>query len=512
VNASATRYLLPGLVATICPPSAQSIPPRSVRLVPASQILAAAVVLLGGCSAPTPRRYVAPTSETIVSTTEERGDPPAHLIFVENRSSVPVKVFRVTLSSCQNVKLRCSTRPVSIWIQPGHRQLVIRVEPGTLQRGFSYRFGFSWNTDSPSARGAPAPSGDERRIDVLQLVDSIMHRAREGPRELTRDDFAALAGRATTLRVHPESLVLAPGERASIDRVQLFLADSRGVVLGRTRWVRWRVVDSNAVQFLPPEDIVARAPGRATVRVRLADEAEAILKRSIPEIEYPVVVAYAVDPHAPVFTGLARDADTRAPLACARVALEDSAQNVVATDRTGKSGTFVLHTPRPGTYRVRVETFGWAPAYGPPQAAGADEMKQHEYLVRFVEQLLTPRRGMAFDAFQPAYPAAVSTAPVGEERAAATTPVVPGVTLGGSESTPILGIIGSAPAGTTWIQFVVDSTGRVDPASLILPPTTSTPAAASVRSVLPRVRFSPAREAGKPTCELVRMQVNFSPR
>jgi hypothetical protein len=30
--------------------------------------------------------------------------------------------------------------------------------------------------------------------------------------------------------------------------------------------------------------------------------------------------------------------------------------------------------------------------------------------------------------------------------------------------------------------------------------------------VLPRVRFSPAREKGTPVCEMLRMQVNFSPR
>jgi len=51
-----------------------------------------------------------------------------------------------------------------------------------------------------------------------------------------------------------------------------------------------------------------------------------------------VRVAYPGDPHAPTFSGVAVDADRRTPLACADVALEDSAENVVARGRTGGSG------------------------------------------------------------------------------------------------------------------------------------------------------------------------------
>jgi hypothetical protein len=63
-----------------------------------------------------------------------------------------------------------------------------------------------------------------------------------------------------------------------------------------------------------------------------------------------------------------------------------------------------------------------------------------------------------------------------------------------------------------WMQFVVDSTGQVDSKSIILPLGTDQRALTSVTQVLPRVRFSPARDEGKPVCELLRMQVNFSNR
>jgi len=265
------------------------------------------------------------------------------------------------------------------------------------------------------------------------------------------------------------------------------------------------------VQFVPPDNLIARRPGRVMLRFSLADEAQKLLANPVGDIEYAVVAAYPPDPHAPVFEGLAVDADTKKPLACARVALEDSAQNVVVRDRTGPTGTFVLVAPRPGTYRVRVETFGWAPAYGPSELANADEAKQHEYAVRFTEQLLVSRFNRDADDIEHARPTAVATQPLGTgAKRGASTPIVQAVTLSGSESMPILGIVGRTPPGTLWMQFVVDSTGRVDLASVLLPPDADARAAASVASVLPRVRFSPARDAGKPACELLRMQVNFS--
>lgn len=236
-------------------------------------------------------------------------------------------------------------------------------------------------------------------------------------------------------------------------------------MLGRTRWLRWQVPYGAAMQFVPPDQLVARAPSRAVLRFRLADEAQGLVQRPVDELEVPVRVAYPVDPHAPTFAGVALDADRRTPL------------------------------------------------------AGADETKAHEYPVRFTEQLLAARAPADPDAFRHASPAAVAVVPLGTSpRAsgakgpAAAAPVVRGVTLGGSESVPVLGILGRVPAGNTWAQFVVDSAGRVEPASISLPPGTDAAATTAVQSMLPRVRFSPPRAAGRATCEMLRMQVTFSAR
>jgi len=355
------------------------------------------------------QKYVAPSRDNIVSTTEERTDnPPVHLIFVENHSTASVTVFNVSLSGCTNVKDPCWPKQVNIRVAPGQRQIVMRVSPRNPEQGFGYHFGFSWHADASAMQALEG------------LAEGVGSKVPEVP--------------AATQQPNAES---------------------------------------------------ARAPA----------------------------VAAAPDPHAPVFAGIALDAESQLPLACTRVALEDSLQNVVARSRTTRDGVFYLNPPSPGTYRVRVETFGWSPVYGPFTPAASDETKEQKYLVKFVEQMLISRHDLGLDAFEHARPAAVSTALYGPpQRGAASTPVVQGVTLGGSESMPILGIVGRAPAGTSWVQFVVDSLGRVDTTSVQLPAGTDKLSLASVKSVLPRVRFTPARESGAATCEMLRMQVNFSPR
>lgn len=486
--------------------------------------VALATSLLLACAPATQRAFVAPSYQSIVRTTEEReGPPPTHVIYVENHSTVPVKIFAYTLTDCENVNVECGVHRANIHLDADQRVMVVRIEPKVRTLGFRYSFGFSWQDDSSrtTALNALAAAGDSSarvRLAAMQHSDSLQ-RAQTGTHynELSRTDFPLIASRVASMRADPESLLIVPGERTSIERIRLLLVEKDGVVLGQTRWVGWRI-ESGAVQFEPPTTLIARRPGRTKIRFHLADEPEKMIGSPVNEVEYSVVAAYPVDAHAPMFDGRALDGESRKPLACASVALEDSAQNVVARERTGAEGTFVLNAPRPGTYRVRVETPGWAPVYGPTELAKADEEKQHEYLVKFSEQMLTARylrETMSGDG-EHARPISVRIDPTGgDARGAknhAAAPIAQGVTLGGSEAMPILGIVGRAPSGTSWMQFVVDSTGRVDTGSISLPADTSSKRLASVTSVLPRVRFSPAREAGKPVCELLRMQVNFSAR
>jgi hypothetical protein len=468
------------------------------------------LLVAAACATATQRTYVAPTQETIVSTTEQHeADPPSHSIYIENHSTVPVTVFSLNLTQCENIKNECGAHPSRLKVQPGGRTLAVRIEPRDPMRRWDYAFGFSWHVDSAGAAltalAQAGDSGSRVRLAAIQREDSI-RRAEGGAyiNELSRTDFAALRGRVAALRAVPESLVMVPGTRVDIDQIKIVLVDSLGNVLGRTRWRRWSAPGMGAVQFSPPSELVARHPGRATIRFALADEAQNLLGTSLGELSYTIVAAYPPDPHAPVFEGRAVDADTKTPLACLRAALEDSAQNVVARDRTGSGGTFVLPAPRAGTYRVRLETFGWAPLYGPTQLAGPDATKQQQYSVRFDEQMLTTRLLRIEDDFEHAQPMSIART--------AGSKLVQRVSFGGSEMMPVLTIVGSAPAGSLWAEFAVDSTGRVDSTSVLLPTSTNARQAVAVRSMLPKIHFTPARDTGKPVCELVRLQVNFSPR
>jgi hypothetical protein len=476
-----------------------------------------------GCASASQRAFVAPSYDNIISTTEEHeANPPTHLIYIENHSTVPVRIFAIRLTDCDNVNVQCGVKQMNLRVDPGSKELAVRISPKSNSQGFHYRFGFSWRGDSSEANqvlSALSEAGDSSarvRLAAMQHADSL--RRNETGRsynELTPSDFSMVAPRVASVRAEPESLVIVPGQRTSIERIRLLLLDKQGTVLGQSRWFGWRV-PNGAVQFEPPTTLIARRPGRSVMRLNLAEDAQKLLGSRMDEIEYPIIAAYPSDPHAPMFEGRAVDADTKKPLACAQVALEDSAQNEVTRARTTEFGTFVLNAPRPGTYRVRVETPGWAPVYGPSELAAPDADMQHEYVVHFAEQMLSFHNPRGTGDIEHARPTALSTLPpdaaASRSRKKADAPIVSGVTLGGSEAMPILGIVGRAPSGTAWMQFVVDSTGHVQPASITLPGDSVATRLTSVTSMLPRVRFSPARENGQPVCELVRMQVNFSAR
>lgn len=498
-----------------------------MRRILALAVLPLALVFIA-CPPPAQHSYIAPSYDTIVSTTEEhQAEPPLHLIYVENHSTVPVIVFSLRLTDCENVNVQCGVHPARVKLDAGQREIVQRIGPKIPTQRWHYAFGFSWHADSSygtKVLSALAEAGDTSarvRLEARAHADSL-RRAETGPHynDLTQSDFAVLAPRIASMRAYPDSLVLAPGERTSIENIRLLLLDGQGTVLGQTRWVRWMVMNG-AVQFEPPRMLVARRPGRSVIRFSLVEDAQKLIPTQINKVEYPIIAAYAPDAHAPIFEGRVRDGDTKGPLACVEVALEDSAQNVVAREHTSAEGTFVLNAPRPGMYRVRIATQGWAPVYGPTEAVKPDEDKQNEYVVKFTEQ--APRYSVYVrngDDIEHARPTAVATGPIETPRrsnakkrgAPVETNLITSVTLGGSEVMPILGIVGRAPAGTTWAQFVVDSTGRVDASSITLPGDTLSRHLTSVTTALPRVRFAPARDGDHTVCELLRMQVNFSAR
>lgn len=63
--------------------------------------------------------------------------------------------------------------------------------------------------------------------------------------------------------------------------------------------------------------------------------------------------------------------------------------------------------------------------------------------------------------------------------------------------------------GGTLVRFVVDSTGHVDPESIVVVESTHDAFAQAVRDVLPRMKYKPARMGRRPVAQLVEQRFGF---
>ena len=117
---------------------------------PACALGAVAVL---GCAPARQRVYVAPSLDTVITSLEQgRTDPPSQIIWVENRSTVPVTVYSVALRDCQNVRQVCEPRPVDVTLAGGQKRVVMRIEPRSANQGFSFRYSFAWRPAEASAQ------------------------------------------------------------------------------------------------------------------------------------------------------------------------------------------------------------------------------------------------------------------------------------------------------------------------------------------------------------------------
>jgi hypothetical protein len=97
--------------------------------------------------------FVAPNERTVIASTEQsNSDDPAHTLYISNNSTVPIVVFGISLTACENVKQSCGPRRTNIRIGAGRRVNVGRVQARDSERAFSYRWGMSYHADSSDAK------------------------------------------------------------------------------------------------------------------------------------------------------------------------------------------------------------------------------------------------------------------------------------------------------------------------------------------------------------------------
>lgn len=253
------------------PPPPPHTARHMTRLAPLVALAAAA-----GCAAKSgPARYIAPTDQTIVTSTEERSSgAPGQIVYVENRSTVPVTVFSVTLRGCENVKQRCdSPQKLDLKLRPGTRSILARVDPASPERSFGYAFSFGWHADS-STTAAIASLADAGSVEAQSQL-AAMERQRAsatagGAQEpdLGADEIEMLGDRVAAVRAEPDSVVIPVGGVAFIDQIRLVVLDANGQRLGRARQIQWRMQPGPA-RFAPPDSIVGVRAGRARAEFML---------------------------------------------------------------------------------------------------------------------------------------------------------------------------------------------------------------------------------------------------
>ena len=257
----------------------------------------AAALAVGCASAPRQRAYVAPTQETVFTTTEEMTSAPGQIIYVENRSSVPVTVYSVTLRECDNIKIGCNgPRVLHLQLTPDSRAVLARVEPANAQKSFNFRYTFGWRADSSTtaALGALATVGDSNARQQLDAIarEDARRRAAVGAidMDLTASEIAALSDRAGKLHALPDSLVIAVGRRVSLDTVHVLLIGMQGETLGRIRALQWRVPGSTAITVIKPDTVVGVAPGRTALQLKLPDDVLPAKSTLHIPLEVPIIV------------------------------------------------------------------------------------------------------------------------------------------------------------------------------------------------------------------------------
>lgn len=115
--------------------------------------LSCAALLCCAAAASAQQRFVAPTSNSIIASSEQSfGPDQMHVFWVRNESTVPIVVFGINLSNCENVRQFCGGQKLHVVIPAGERRDVGRVQPKNPERSFNYRWSFSFHADSADAQ------------------------------------------------------------------------------------------------------------------------------------------------------------------------------------------------------------------------------------------------------------------------------------------------------------------------------------------------------------------------
>lgn len=227
------------------------------------------------------KKFIAPSFETIVTYEEQSaGSVPATLIYVHNRSTVPIIVHSVALRDCENIKQTCAPRRLNLRVRPNARGQILRIEARDRNQGIRYRYDFGFRTDSSDvlALKAMAEAGYSPAQERLEAVEAASTARRSEEPAFVRDlwltaeDLATLGDRVVALRAEPDSVVLKVDQIFLVRQVRVLAVDSSGATLGRVGALGWRVMPG--VIEVRADTIAGLQAGRTTIEFRLAPPAK----------------------------------------------------------------------------------------------------------------------------------------------------------------------------------------------------------------------------------------------
>ena len=185
-----------------------------------------------------------------------------------------------------------------------------------------------------------------------------------------------------------------------------------------------------------------------------------------------------------VVAGQVIDDQKRTPLAQLTVELLGARDTVVHAAVSASDGTFTLIAPSGGVYRVRFVADG-----APTHVSDTLTVTEGEYVAREFPLDLSKR---------PFSENAVDKPVVTERRSA--VPRYPA------------SLQGTGVGGCTLVQFIIDTTGRVDRGTLRLLSYSHREFVEAVWEAVPGMRFTPAEVGGEKVIQLVEREFTFTPR
>ncbi len=117
--------------------------------------------------------FVAPSRYTVEGSSEQgQGPTPSHVLYVTNRSTVPIVVFGVAITACENVRKMCLGQRTNIPVYPGAKREVGRVEAANDKRAFTYRWTFSYRADSSNAAAMAVLRENGLDVNLVPIRDN----------------------------------------------------------------------------------------------------------------------------------------------------------------------------------------------------------------------------------------------------------------------------------------------------------------------------------------------------